>query len=381
MNTPLNEREVVNPALFLEMSADISYRLSGTAFDPRALLDIIFLGVDHSPCDEALLVRAISVLRMGYGDRRRKLGPLAVVHPIRTTALLARITHDPSTLDLIGALLHDKDEDLLRPALGDDRWGAMTKEFGVLDGMLDEAHRWYLGERMALLTRTPDMSYCSYLVRLLGQSGQMPDLLRVKLADRLDNTLDVGTNLHGIPGQGVFGVIFDILFLPCYTGLHVPSRYVPLIEAEGVQILANLFKNAMFVSLLRSEKCSLVGSTSRLCCSLLTASIRIAQFIVHDAFGSLDSREQRTAVREVMAYCSAGGLSAVRKVGTHPLDGLFLGRYGDTEGRKSRLREVFFDRPLFARVGLVFLALFSNFFNDPNYLIEGIGQDGVWAVD
>ncbi len=39
--TTEREKETITFDVFLEMSADITYRLSGMAFDPRALLDII----------------------------------------------------------------------------------------------------------------------------------------------------------------------------------------------------------------------------------------------------------------------------------------------------------------------------------------------------
>ncbi len=113
----MSPENTLTPEKFLETSADISYRLSGGAFDPRMLLDLILEGAVKTPCSVDILTKAVSVVRAGYGDQRRKMGPLAVLHPLRVAAILSRVTHDPTMMDLLCALLHDRDEDLT-----EDQW-------------------------------------------------------------------------------------------------------------------------------------------------------------------------------------------------------------------------------------------------------------------
>jgi hypothetical protein len=372
--------EVVTPKTFLDLSADIAYRLTATAFDPMALLDILYPGSPTLPFNELLLVRAIDAIHEGYGEDHRRLGPLAVVHPLRTATLLSRIAKNPSLLEMLLAILHDQGEDLTAERIGNERFDAMSAKLRYLQDDLGSKSSQDVDRGVSLLTRVDDQSYCAYLAQLIEVSTDTPCLMRVKMADRLDNTLDIGTRPHGIPGQGTYGLIFNTLFLPQYQGLQVPPRYVRLSEAEGVQVLANLFKNTLFLSLVRSERCDTTGTTGQLCDALIRASIRIAQFLVQDAFTSTSAVEQRAAMQEVRDYCCHGGLEAVREGGDHPLDGLFLDRYGEKDGRKGRLQQMFANRDLLLRVSLMFLAIFASFLNDTEYHIKGIGQAGVWAV-
>jgi len=368
-------------AKFLELSADIAYRLSGRAFDPRTLLSLILEGAVSVPVAEDVLAQAISVVCTGYGDQRRKLGPMAVVHPIRVAAILSRVTRDPTMMDLLGAILHDRDEDLTQDLIGDERWAAMSTEMDALTASLDTSHSWYLGERIALLTCEDGGNYCAYLMDLMEHSASMPDLIRVKLADRLDNTLDVGVTQHGIPGSGVFSAIFNVMFLPGFQGFPVPVSYVPLSTIEGAQILANLFKNAEFLSLLRSGKAAMTGTTHRLYDALIRGSTVITQNLIQDTITtSLSVPEQREAVEEVLAYCQSGGLTEVREGGAHQLDGIFLDLYGAKSGRKDRLRQIFADKQYLARIGMVFLAVFSSFMSDPAYTIRGVDRNGLHPV-
>ena len=46
---------------------------------------------DHAP-----LLETLSYLRSAYGERRRKSGPAAVLHCLRTAAMLARICQSPA---------------------------------------------------------------------------------------------------------------------------------------------------------------------------------------------------------------------------------------------------------------------------------------------
>jgi len=368
----------MSPERFLEMSADISYRLSGRAFDPRTLLDLILEDAVACPCSESILIHAIAVVVAGYGDSRRRMGPLAAIHPLRVAAILSRVTRDPTVMDLLAALLHDRDEDLTRDEIGEERWTEMQAKMSALVQNLDERHCWYLGERLDILTLREGQDYCQYLANLMGHAGRMPDLIRVKLADRLDNTLDVGVSHHGIPSMGVFGTVFDLLFLPDFQGIPAPDSYVPITEEEGVQMLANLFKNSAFLSLLRSEHCQMEGTTRRLYNTLVRASTRIAQYLVQDTFATaVDIDEQRAITQKVLDYCRSGGLTAVRPGKDHSLDGMFLEIYGSKKGRRDRLKALFADKSHLGAVALVFVAVFSNFLANPAYTIQGISATGV----
>ena len=170
-------------------------------------------------------------------------------------------------------------------------------------------------------------------------------------------------------------MIFDAMFLPNYSGPRVPFRYVPLTEDEGAQLLANLFKNAQFISLLRSTGCQIEGPTARLADALLMASLRIAGFLVQDVLaGGLDVPSHMGTLDYIREYCLGGGLAAVRPSGSHALDGMFLVRYGLSLGRKDRLRGLFRDKYQLAQVALAFLAIFESFLVDPDYCIDGIGE-------
>jgi hypothetical protein len=379
---PFTGPEHLTPDQFLAISADLAYRLSGTAFDPRTLLEPILEGIITVPCSTELLLQAIKIIHIGYGDRRRRLGPLAVLHPLRVTVIIARLTKNPSTLDLLGSLLHDRDEDLTVKNIGDDkRWIEMKNEMDKLLGMLDEQHRWYLGERLDCLTIKHKQEYCEYLSKLMNTSRKMPDLIRIKLADRLDNTLDIGVFKHGIAGRGAYGTIFDLLFLPSFEGFKAPASYVPLTEGEGVQILANIFKNAEFLSILRAEKIRVEGATEILYNALLAASTRITRNIIQDILvTSLSVAEQREIVVEVQDYSLNGGLQSVRDEGSSPLDGLFLKQYGGKEGRRKRLLEIYKNKAMVLRIAVAFLAVFANFKVNPNYFIQGLDGSGFHPI-
>ena len=287
------------------------------------------------------------------------------------------MTGDPSQADLLATLLHDRDEDLTEEIIGTKQFGSMQVEMHQLQSLLTPDERWFLGERLALLTHRPEHTYNEYLARLMEQSQQMPDLLRAKLADRLDNTLDVGVNLHGLPDHGAYGNVFDLMFLPGYPGLKAPESYVPLSAAEIRQILANLFKNAEFVNLLRTEGCFMAGTTKFLAHDIVVASTRIARFLLQDALVTLQVAEQRGVVDAVHHYCAGGGLTGVYQEGRHRFDGLFL---GNKQQRKDRIGVMVTDRQTRAEIALLFLTVFSAFRTDPGYQIQGIDRSGVRAV-
>ena len=117
---------------FLTLSATINWHLSARKIDLRALLRVILGPVKVT--DQAPLLEALSYLHHAYGDRRRKNGPAAVLHCLRIASMLARVMPEPTTLDLLGALLHDKEEDLTREELGAAEWDRVQTEFArVLD--------------------------------------------------------------------------------------------------------------------------------------------------------------------------------------------------------------------------------------------------------
>ena len=208
----------------LTLSATINWHLSARNIDLRALLRVILGPAKVS--DQAPLLEALNYLQQAYGDRRRKNGPAAVLHCLRVAAMLARVMPEPTTLDLLGALLHDKEEDLTREELGEAEWDRLQTEFARVLEKVDSNHRWFLGERIALLWRQSSQSYFEYLGVVLAKVRTMPDLLRCKLADRLDNTMDIAVQRTPTDQNAFFELAFSMMFLPGYQPTPIEGAVV-----------------------------------------------------------------------------------------------------------------------------------------------------------
>jgi len=334
------------------------------------------------------LRQAVRIVRLGYGKTRRKIGPMAVLHPLRTAALLSRGMPNPDSLDLLGALLHDKDEDLPLERIPKENREEFTSLFNTLLDKIGKEQQWYLGERLALLTREPGLSYQAYLIRLLDAAGGMPDLLHVKLADRLDNTLDHHIHRPGVLRYNFYRNLFDLFFVPVYKGVRIRQYHFLPEPKEGALLLAQLFKNALFLSLMRiTGRCKLDDTSSALFDAIAIASIREAQWLALELIAMHDEKDMpalRKEFIETMEYSYSGGSTQVHAVGVEGgLAGFFLERFANTRGqdRRDAITELYMNRDYLIRVVVTFIATFSAFLNDPEFSIEGIDRESITAVE
>ena len=369
---------------YLTLSATINWHLSARKIDLRALLRVILGPVKVA--DQAPLLEALSYLHHAYGDRRRKNGPAAVLHCLRIAAMLARVMPEPTTLDLLGALLHDKEEDLTREELGVAEWDRVQTEFARVLDKIDSNHRWFLGERIALLWRQNTQSYYDYVGTVLSKVRTMPDLLHCKLADRLDNTLDIAVQRAPVDHSAFFELAFGTLFLPDYQPGPSEGSVVPDVEA-CVLLVSQLFKNVILLSMLRQQQLTdLDETTTRLFHALAATSSEQAQWAVAGLLSSpsLSWQDRRNLLREMMDYCAGGGMAAIhRKEKGGLLDGSFLEHFAtpDDRKRKKQLEVLYYDRPLFIRVLVLYIGMFTSFVGDPRYYLHGIDRNGLHALD
>ena len=389
----MSDKQLMSTDAFLILSAEINYQLSASRIDRRALLSLI-LGKARPPGDVAVLKEVVEVIQLGYGRRRRRLGPVAVIHPLRTAAILVRSMRRPTMLDFLGALMHDLEEDIHEQAVGAERWKAFSRAYNNVLGRFDDEQRWFLRERIGLLTRQDDQTYNQYLGIILDHARRMPDLLHVKVADRLDNTYDVSIARPGVTRYNFFRNVFDALFVPVFGGFDIEEYHFLRGRREGVQILSNLFKNIIFLSLLRKDRLwTLDPVTHRLSDALAVASLRVTQWVALEVFASClpDPADQRKLLLECMEYCHGDGIRSIKQPDQNGddtagindmLDGVFLDRYpmGDRKKRKEQLEKLYDNKKLLARLAVVFTAVFASFLNDPTYTIEGIDRHGVWAT-
>ena len=81
---------------FLKLSSALNYNLSAASLNRYNVLMFILDGKRFHSNDtedresKHILMETLSYLFNAYGQKRRRLGPLAVLHPLRTTALFAR---------------------------------------------------------------------------------------------------------------------------------------------------------------------------------------------------------------------------------------------------------------------------------------------------
>jgi len=377
-------RGLISTEEFLILSAEINYQLTAHELKVGALLALV-LGPAEA-ADPQALFDTVVCLHIGYGNQTRRIGPPAILHPLRTAAILARVMKRPTTLDLLCALLHDKEEDLVRQRLGDEDFDRLEHEFASMLRRIDADQRWYLGERLNLLRRRDDQRYSEYLGTILDNARRMPDLLHVKLTDRLDNTLDIHLQTPGITRLNFYRTIFDILFLPDYPGVQLSEYHYLPPDDELAILVSQMFKNANFMSLLRKEGLDRLDEpTSALFDALAIANIREAQWILLELFATAltDVQLQREILREVMDYSASGGtISVTPRERGHRLDGIFIENYGGVSDQERRVRilELLQDKEQIARITVAFIALFSSFLNDPGFYLHGIDRAGIRAV-
>jgi hypothetical protein len=377
-----HSRELLTIEEYVTLSAKINYQLSSRSLNRPALLALVLGPAELSPANRALMLEGFDVLQAGYRDDRRRLGTLGILHPLRAAAILSRTMEAPTIVHLLAALYHDKEEDLTEKELGADRFRDMQGKYEKLLVNLapDDATR--LAENIGLLSNQYD-SYEHYLNQVLDAARTRPELLHVKLSDRLDNTFDIHLQHPGISGYNFYRAVFDILFLPRFTGVEMGNfHFMPDVQ-EGVMLLSQLFKDLIFLNLLRIEKLDRADATThRLFIGLGVAGIREAQWLALEMFNTVikDVTEQRALLTDVMGYCTSGGIDSVTTAGAgHELDGMLLTLFrAQLDGtRKQMLKALFEDRHRLARMVLTFIVVFASFINDPTYAIRGIDREGV----
>ncbi|HCF57513.1 MAG TPA: hypothetical protein DFS52_05915 [Myxococcales bacterium] len=379
MNPVSDARELITIEEFLTLSAKINYQLSARALKAPVLLSLVLGPARFGPRDQEILLEAFSALRAGYDQDRRRLGTPGILHPLRAAAILARTTGGPSLPALLAALFHDKDEDLTEKDVGPERFSRMQCHFGAVLEMLGE-QRARVEESICCLCNGCG-TYSEYVGQLVEKARQMPELLQVKLADRIDNTFDVHLQHPGVTRYNFYRAVFDILFLPTFRGVSMGDFHFMPDTSEGVMLLSQLFKDTLLLAMVRNAGLDAQDETTRrLFVGLAVAGIREAQWLALEMFHTVyrDVARQRELLLEVMGYCANGGIESVRaKCAGNELDGVFVAFTSGTKAQqKQMLVDLFEDHERLARLTLAFIVVFAAFINDPHYTLRGVSPRG-----
>lgn len=370
---------------FFRLSAALNYQLSAAGVGRASIIETILNGRQLPPNELTVLEGVLAYLERAYSGKQRRLGPLAVLHPLRATALLARAQPQVNLLDLLTELLHDKFEDILESDFPQEDWEALEGHLAGLLRQIDPSSEWYLMERLDVLTRRPDReTYYQYIGRILDRALITPELVRVKLADRLDNTLDMRIDFRDpLEGVDFFAVLFRTMLHQSLRG-ELPSRPHPQrAPLDGARRLYELFKNTVVLSLVRQRLGAREDATvGVLFDAIATASMREAQRVVLHLFAYhvTETSRQYELLAETLAYCRAGGISAVTRVNpSNRLDGLFLERFDapSSQARQRKLEELYADKDLMVAAALAFMVIFMNFRDDPGFLVRGVTPAGI----
>jgi hypothetical protein len=331
-----------------------------------------------------IMMEALSYVFNVYQQKRRRLGPLAVLHPLRATALLARSLNTPNLIDLLSTLFHDILEDISSVDFDFPQWKDIEGQLYGLLKQIPEEDETELMNRMVHLTKFKDESYYQYIGRLLEHCGGSFQLVQVKLADRLDNTLDMRIDLQDpLEGIDFFQNIFQLLFVNNYHG-YVPSmNHPPSSAINGARRLYQLFKNAVLLSLIRQKiRVEEDPTSQKLFDGICKASLKEAQrTLIHVlGFHFKEISSQRELLLQVMEYCYSGGTAIVTEPdATQMLDGFFASYFAhaDFATRNQRLDSLHQDKPLMIKASIAFVVIFLSFMNDAKFYVEGISAEGI----
>jgi hypothetical protein len=98
---------------FFKLSSELNYNLSAASLNRYNVL-LYILGGKRLDSDErlelekkSLMMEALGYLFSAYSHKRRRLGPMAVLHPLRAAALMTRAHEAPNLESLLTVLFHD----------------------------------------------------------------------------------------------------------------------------------------------------------------------------------------------------------------------------------------------------------------------------------
>jgi hypothetical protein len=375
---------------FFKLSSALNYNLSAASLNRYNVLMYI---TDNKRFDDddkldrrkkSIVMEALDYLFNAYRQKRRHLGPMAVLHPLRAAALFTQIRARPDLVELLSVLFHDILEDIKPGQFDVQEWIAMEGQlYGLLDRMAPEDES-RLAENMLSLTRLENESYYQYIGRLLENAQNSPGIVEIKLADRLDNTLDLRIDLEdSLARIDFFENIFQVMFVNNYRG-YVPLReHSPPTAINGAKRLYQLFKNAVLLSLIRRHA-PVSGQRSQklLFDAVSEAGLNEAQrTLIHlISYHVKDVSIQRGLILEAMQYCYSGRSNLVTKPdGSQLMDGLFSTYFGhkSSQLRRRQLDILYQNKNLMLQAAVAFIVIFLSFLNDENYYIQGISAEGI----
>jgi hypothetical protein len=375
---------------FFKLSSALNYNLSAASLNRYNVLMYI---TDNKSLDDdekldrekkGILMEALGYLFSAYRQKRRRLGPMAVLHPLRATALFTRTRPRLDLVELLSLLFHDILEDVKPGQFGVREWKDMEIQlYGLFDRLAPEDES-RLMENMLSLTRLGNESYYQYIGRLLENGRQAPEIIEVKLADRLDNTLDLRIDLEDpLARIDFFENIYQILFVNNFKGYVPKWEHSPATAINGAKRLYQLFKNAVLLSLIRQNAPD-GGQHSQhiLFDAVSEAGLNEAQrTLIHlISYHIRDVPAQRRLILEAMEYCYSGKSDLVTKPdGSQLLDGLFTTYFGhkSSQVRRQQLDILYQNKNLMLEATVAFMVIFLSFLNDQSYYIKGISAEGI----
>lgn len=369
---------------YLSLSALINYQLSADPINWRAVISLM-LGDRLQPVMMDVLLEVLVYLGQAYGGTKRKLGTRAILHPIRTAYLLGLVLEKPVLLDLATALLHDKNEDLTEDKYTRTTWQCLEKSYGDILRTIHPADARKLNEQIDVLARKKDEMYYQYIGRVLECATSSPQLIHAKLADRLDNSMDLRMDIQDETSElDCYRIIFDVLYVNVFKGPQVRNPHPVARRINGAKRLYQLFKNAILLSLLRKRSMDRIDEpTHRLFDALARASIHESQQIVTHIFSyhMTSPQEQREVLTNAMRYCQAGHIAYVSEYSDNQLDGLFKYRFDHKDKKRldEKLDDLYKNKRIMAEAAIAFVATFSSFLSDPDFRIQGIEFFGIYS--
>lgn len=345
---------------FTALTLRLNYLLSVTPIDWKGILTCMF--EKQLPDDvEDQLLETLHYLETAYGEKKRKVGTPAIMHPIRSASILARACATSNILDVLTTLLHDKDEDILSDHYPEEKWNILEESFRSLVGKIENHDKWYLNERIYFLARNEEETYQQYLSRLVHQAAKTQELIRVKLADRLDNTMDLRANFHDpIVDINFYHFIFKLLFDRSYKGLNIHGHHPPMNKISGSRRLYELFKNYSFISILREGNVNLDEPSQWLLKSVADASINEAQNVLLHIFAYhlREPEEQRRVVRSVLDFSISDDQPSDNRALEFFIRNIFDNDNGNN--RHQRLNELYEDKERMGQAAVAFVVLFVS---------------------